>query len=168
MSGGGGSSQPTQSTSYQTNLPEYAQPYVETMLGATQQQLFNMNDGQITGFKEYKPYSTDPTQYFAGPSSLQQSAYNAAGQLQSPTQYQTGTQLATMGGLGQLGTAQQAGMYGQQGAGIGQLGMMGAMPAFQAGQQYASQVTDPNAVASYMSPYQQAVTDVAKIGRAHV
>ena len=39
--GGGGGGQPTQSTSYQTNLPEYAQPYVETMLGATQQQLFN-------------------------------------------------------------------------------------------------------------------------------
>ena len=109
MSGGGGS-QPTQSTSYQTNLPEYAQPYVESMLGATQQQLFNMNDGQITGFKPYQPYSSDPTKYFAGPSSLQTSAYNAAGQLQSPTQYQTGTQLATAGGLGQLGTAQQAGM----------------------------------------------------------
>ena len=160
---GGGGGGPTQNTTVNTNIPEYAKPYVETMLGATQKQLFNINDdNQITGFKEYQPYSTDPTKYFAGPSSLQTSAYNAAGQLQSPSQYQTGTQLATMGGLGQLGTAAQAGMYGAQGAGIGQMGMMGAMPAFGAGQQYAQQVTNPNAVAQYMSPYQQAVTDVAK------
>jgi hypothetical protein len=160
-SGGGGG--PTQSTTVNTNIPEYAKPYVQTMLGATQKQLFNMDDdNQITGFKEYKPYSTDPTQYFAGPSSLQTSAYNAAGQLQSPSQYQTGTQLATRGGLGQLGTTSQADMYGQQGAGIGQMGMMRAMPAFNAGQQFASQVTDPNAFGAYMSPYQQAVTDVAK------
>jgi hypothetical protein len=41
--------------------------------------------------------------------------------------------------------------------------MMGAMPAFGAGQQYSSQVTDPNAMAQYMSPYQQQVTDVAKM-----
>jgi hypothetical protein len=158
-SGGGG---PTQSTTVNTNIPEYAQPYVETMLGATQKQLFDIKDGEVTGFKEYQPYSTDPTKYFAGPSSLQTSAYNAAGQLQSPSQYQTGTQLATRGGLGQLGTTSQADMYGQQGAGIGQMGMMRAMPAFNAGQQFASQVTDPNAFGAYMSPYQQAVTDVAK------
>jgi hypothetical protein len=160
--GSGGGGQPTQNTTVNTNIPEYAEPYVQTMLGATQKQLFNMDGDQITGFKQYNPYSANPQDYFAGPSSLQTSSYNAAGQLQSPSQYQTGTQLATMGGLGQLGTAAQAGMYGAQGAGIGQMGMMGAMPAFGAGQQYAQQVTNPNAVAQYMSPYQQAVTDVAK------
>lgn len=246
--GSGGGGQPTQSTSYQTNLPEYAQPYVETMLGATQKQLFNMSPettttnadgtttttpGQITGFKEYRPYSTDPTQYFAGPSALQTSAYNAAGQLQSPTQYQTGTQLATAAGLGALGTQGQAGVLGSEALGYGSAGQMygslgsaqaqqaaqqaqraagmygrqgsmygaqaaGLAPAaqaygqgaaniglgglgygsqaagygqqaanmagmgFGAGQQYAQGVTDPNAVAAYMSPYQQAVTDVAK------
>jgi hypothetical protein len=39
MSFGGGGGGPTQttSTSYQTNIPEYARPYVETMLGATHQ-----------------------------------------------------------------------------------------------------------------------------------
>lgn len=166
MSGGGGGG-PTQTTSYQTNLPEYAQPYVETMLGATQKQLFNTKAGadgttEITGFRPYTPYSANPQDYFAGPSSLQQSAYGAAGNLQSPTQYQTGTQLATASGVGQLGTAQQAGMYGQQGVGLGQMGTMAAMPAFGAGQQYANQVTNPNAVGAYMSPYQQQVTDVAK------
>jgi hypothetical protein len=39
---------------------------------------------------------------------------------------------------------------------------MQAMPAFGAGQQFAQQVTDPRSMQSYMSPYQQAVTDVAK------
>ena len=37
-SGGGG---PSSSTTQTSNIPEYARPYVETMLGATQQQLFN-------------------------------------------------------------------------------------------------------------------------------
>ena len=78
MGKGGGSSQPTTSTAYQTNLPEYAQPYVMNMLGAAQNQLFTTTPGtdgkpgEITGFRPYTPYSTDPTQYFAGPSSLQQ------------------------------------------------------------------------------------------------
>jgi hypothetical protein len=38
--GSGGGVQQSTSTSYQTNIPEYAKPYVETMLGATQKQLF--------------------------------------------------------------------------------------------------------------------------------
>lgn len=40
-SGGGGSASPQQSTVTNTNIPEYAKPYVETMLGAAQQQIFN-------------------------------------------------------------------------------------------------------------------------------
>ena len=167
--GGGGGGQPTQSTAYQTNLPEYAKPYVMNMLGAAQNQLFtttpgtNGEPGEITGFRPYTPYSTDPTKYFAGPSSLQQGVYNEAGQMQTPGQFGAATGLAGMSGMGQLGTAQQAGMYGAQGAGLGQLGLAGAMPAFGAGQQYASQVTNPNAVGAYMSPYQQQVTDIAKM-----
>jgi hypothetical protein len=39
-SGGGGGTQTT-STVQNTNVPEYARPYVESMLGATQNQLFN-------------------------------------------------------------------------------------------------------------------------------
>jgi hypothetical protein len=162
MGKGGGGGGPQQTTAYQTNLPEYAKPYVMNMLGATQEQLFNTQDGQITGFKPYQAYSSDPTQYFAGPSSLQTSAYNAASQMQSPGQYQLGSQLAGLSGLGQLGTTGQAGMYGAQGAGLGLMGAMQAAPAFGAGQQYAQQVTDPRAMQSYMSPYQQQVTDVAK------
>ena len=56
--GGGGG--PTQSTSYQTNIPEYARPYVESMLGATQKQIFTGTgsgaDFKPTGFNAYTPY----------------------------------------------------------------------------------------------------------------
>jgi hypothetical protein len=71
MGGGGGGGQTT-STVQNTNVPEYARPYVETMLGATQEQLFQGNrtpvttdpvtgettGGQfnITGFKPYQAY----------------------------------------------------------------------------------------------------------------
>ena len=41
--GGGGGAQPTSTTAYQTNLPEYAKPYVMNMLGAAQNQLFLVN-----------------------------------------------------------------------------------------------------------------------------
>jgi hypothetical protein len=172
--GKGGGSQPTSTTAYQTNLPEYAKPYVMNMLGAAQNQLFTTSPGttnaegvttpgEITGFKPYSPYSNDPTQYFAGPSSLQRGVYNEAGQMQTPGAYGQAQGLAGMSGMGQLGTAQQAGMYGQQGAGLGQLGMMSAMPAFGAGQQFRQGITDPSTMAQYMSPYQQQVTDVAKM-----
>ena len=66
--GGGGSAQPTQSTSYTTNIPEYAKPYVENMLNATQAQIYNSG---MTGFNPYVPYSTDPRNYIASFSPLQ-------------------------------------------------------------------------------------------------
>ena len=87
--GGGGSSpppastSPTQTTVQNTNIPDYAQPYVESMLGATQQQLFNTNTDangnvNITGIKPYQPYSTNPQDYVAGFSPLQQQAQQGA------------------------------------------------------------------------------------------
>lgn len=133
MSGGGGGG-PSQTTTVTSNIPEYARPYVENMLEAGQRQLFNTADGQITGFKAYQPYSTDPSQYFAGPSGLQQSTYQEASGMTTPGQYAPATGIAGLAGMGQLG----------------------------AGAQYTAGVTSPSAVQSYMSPYQQAVTDVAK------
>jgi hypothetical protein len=166
--GGGGGGQPTQSTAYQTNLPEYAKPYVMNMLGAAQNQLFTTTPGtdgapgEITGFKPYTPYSTDPTKYFAGPTGLQTGVYNEAGRMQTPGQFGQATGLAGTAGMGQLGTAQQAGIYGGLGTALGAAGAMQAMPAFGAGQQFTQQVTDPRSMQAFMSPYQQAVTDVAK------
>jgi len=89
--GGGGGGQPTQTTSNvtNTNVPEYARPYVENMLGATQQQLFKMDGKNITGFQPYKAYggtydeagnqtAYDPSKAIAGFSPLQQKAMGMA------------------------------------------------------------------------------------------
>ena len=71
MGKGGGSSQPTSTTAYQTNLPEYAKPYVMNMLGAAQNELFQTDSsGNITGMKAYQPFSKNVQDYFAAPTAL--------------------------------------------------------------------------------------------------
>lgn len=132
--GGGGGGQPTQTTNVNTNVPEYARPYVENMLEAGQRQLFNTSGNTITGFREYTPYSNDPTKYFAGPSSLQQSTYGEAGQMQTPGEYGMATGMGGLAALGQLG----------------------------AGQQFQRMATDPRSIQGYMSPYMQNVVDTQK------
>ena len=142
MGGGGGGGQTTSTgTTYQTNIPEYAQPYVETMLGATQKQLFDMEGNEITGFKPYKPYSTNVNDYVAGFSPLQSQAMTATGKLGVPSQYGTATSMTENAGLGSLGLAGQ---------------MAGA------GSDYEKMATDPRATSAYMSPYMQNVVDYQK------
>jgi hypothetical protein len=135
-SGGGGG--PTTTTQVTSNIPEYARPYVENMLGSAQTQIYN---DDMTTFRPYTPYSTNVNDYFAGFSPLQQQAQQAAYGLQTPEQIGAGSTLATAGGIGSLGLATN---------------MAGA------GQRYAQQATDPNAISAYMSPYQQQVTDYQK------
>lgn len=135
-SGGGGG--PTQTTTYSSNVPEYARPYVENMLESAQAQIYN---DDMTTFRPYQPYSSNVDDYVAGFSPLQQQAQQSAYYMQAPSQYQAGTGLAGAAGLGSLGLAGQA-------AG--------------AGQQYAQQATNPYAVQQYMSPYMQNVVDYQK------
>ena len=78
MGGGGGGTTQSTGTTYNTNIPEYAEPYVNTMLGATQKQLFNMEGSEITGFKPYNPYSKNAADYVAPFSPLQERAINTA------------------------------------------------------------------------------------------
>lgn len=129
--GGGGSApaQPTQSTNYTTNIPEYAKPYVENMLNATQAQIYNPD---MSTFNKYVPYSTDPTQYVAGFSPLQQYAQSGAANLNMPANYG-------------LATGQTLGAGMQMGALAPQMGMAGA--------NYANQATSPYATQAYMNPY---------------
>jgi hypothetical protein len=136
--GKGGGGAPTQNTSYQTNIPEYAEPYVHNMLGATQKQLFNMSGNSITGFKPYTPYSTDMNDYVAGFSPLQQRAQQNAANMQMPGQFGMANQMAGAAGLGSLGLAGQAA---------------------NAGNQFQQQATNPYAVQQYMNPYLQASLD---------
>ena len=136
--GSGGGGQPTQNTTYSTNVPEYARPYVENMLESTQKQIYT---DDMAGFRPYRPYSTDVNNYFAGFSPMQQQAQQATANLQTPGQYGTATGLAGMSGMGGLGLAGQ---------------MAGA------GQQYAQQAQNPMAIQGYMSPYMQNVVDYQK------
>jgi len=153
---GGGGSQPTQSTSYQTNVPEYAKPYVETMLGAAQKQAYKYDDaGNIVGFQPYIPYGatigpsgeiTNTAQEqaraaVAGFSPMQEQAFRQTANLQTPSQYGIGSQFAGAGGIGAANIAQQA-------AGLGG--------------QYYNMATNPYAQQSFMSPYMQNVVDVQK------
>ena len=136
--GGGGGGQPTSSTTQTSNIPEYARPYVETMLGATQQELFNTEPGpegttQITGVKPYQPYSTNMQDYVAPYSPLQQRAQQGVADMTLPSQYGQGT------GAALAGTAQ----------------------ALTAGQRYANQATDPYAMQGYMNPYLQSALNPA-------
>jgi len=115
-SGGGGA---TSSTVTNTNIPEYARPYVESMLGATQQQLFNTSPNasggmDITGIKPYTPYSQNPSDYVAGFNPLQQQSFQGAANLGPAQQVGQGSALAGGAGIGGLGVAGQANAQGFQ------------------------------------------------------
>lgn len=153
MGGGGGGPTQTTSTSYNTNVPEYARPYVETMLGATQKQLFEGTPTEgggydITGFKPYQPYSTNPSDYVAGFSPMQQQSQQTIAGMQVPGQYQAAADITGAGIMGAADVGNQARAFNpmaQQAAGIGQ--------------RYQQMATDPNAISAYMSPYMQNVVD---------
>jgi hypothetical protein len=127
--GGGGGPSQTTSTSQTSNIPDYAQPYVENMLASTQKQIYTTDPvtGEQTGFKPYIPYSKNAEDYVAPFQPMQVQAQQGIKNLQVP---------------GAIGA--------------------GAMGSFYAGQDYANQMQDPRSMASYMNPYQQNVTDVAK------
>lgn len=138
-SGGGGG--PTSSTVTQSNIPDWLRPQVETLLGGATKELFTTQPNEyggvdITGTRPFRPYSQNPSDYVAPLTSLQTQAMTNAGNLSTPGQFGTGTQLATLGGIGGLGVAQQA-------AG--------------AGADYAQQATSPGSIQAYMSPYMQNV-----------
>lgn len=152
---GGGGNQPTNTTSTTntSNIPSYAQPYVETMLGATQQQLFQTSPGgtdangnpiyNITGFQPYQAYgSTNPDGTPATPTQAAQAAVAGF----SPLQQQAQSSAANLQVPGQFGQA-----AGITGMGIGQsLGYGKQM------NQLANSATPQNfqqQVGGYMNPY---------------
>lgn len=167
---GGGGGGPTSSTTNTSNIPDWLRPQVETVLGGAMEELFNtkaaidpetgkpmLNEvGQpvknVTGVKSdtFKPYSTNPQDYVAGFSPLQQQVQYNAANLQMPGQYNQATGLTGLSGMGALGTAQQA-----QGMGSDYLRATSNVFNPTTGTYDAS-----NAVGSFMSPYMQNVVDV--------
>ena len=127
------SQNPMTQTESQEGIAQYAMPYVETMLGATQRQLFNYDpSGNVTGMKGYTPYSYNPADYYAGFTPLQQQAQQGVANLSLPSTF-----------------GQSIGLTGQT---YGNLMGLGGQAA-RAGQNYARQATNPFAVQQYMNPY---------------
>jgi len=148
-SGGGGGGGQTTSTVQNTNVPEYARPYVETMLGATQEQLFQGNrtpvttdpntglttggEFNITGFKPYQAYggtydaqgkqlSYDPSKAIAGFSPMQTAAQQGIAGMEMPGQFGAASDFAAQAGMGGLRSAQDAMRFGNAGFESGQRG----------------------------------------------
>ena len=132
LEGGGSSSPapqqqapaPTSTSVTQTTIPEYAKPYMETLLGKSQAVT-------ETGQNPYQQYGGQRVADF---SPLQQQAFQSVGNMQTAPQLGQATNLAGAAGIGSL----------------------------MAGQNYQNQAQDPNAMASYMSPYMQNAVDVQK------
>jgi hypothetical protein len=119
--GGGGGPQQVTSTTTSSNIPEYARPYVENMLQSAQAQIYN---DDMTSFRPYEAYSSDPSKYFAGFSPMQQQAQQSAYNLQTPGQFGLGSELAGQAGIQSLGAQQRADFLGNQALGYGQAGQM--------------------------------------------
>lgn len=163
---------PTQTNISNTTIPDYAKPYVETMLGQTQA-LTDINQNP------YKPY---PGQRTAGFTDMQNQAFGAAGQLGPAGQLGTATDLAQRAGLGALSTQYAPSQYtnrftyspedvqGAQ-AQAAQTGYMPALQNYQMGpaQRVGTQQFTGNQVSQYMNPYLQAALDpqLAEIKRQY-
>jgi len=84
-----------------------------------------LNRAEPLSQSAYVPYSTNAADYVAGFSPLQKQAQAGAANLQTPGQFAPASQMAGLSGLGSM----------------------------MAGQNYAQQATDPNAIKAYMNPY---------------
>ena len=184
--GGGGGGQTT-STVQNTNVPEYARPYVETMLGATQNQLFNteqvggkpavaatydsegnvLNAGsdavegytKITGFKPYQAYGGT---YDAQGRQL---SYDPSAAIAGFSPMQLQAQQGIMG-------MQAPGQFGEASRFVGDLGQKMAGQTYDPTQFQKYQMNgvddvttskfDQAAADQYMNPYMQSVVDIQK------
>jgi hypothetical protein len=105
--------------------------------------------------------------------SMEQGVGNQLNAMQTPSQFNAGSNLANTAGAGQLNTVGQASGYGGMGAGYGQMGVnygqqasglaglglgIGGQAAG-AGQNYMSMATNPGAQQAFMSPYLQNALD---------
>ena len=152
--GGGGRAAPTETTSttYNTNIPEYAKPYVETMLQGTQKQLFqtapNATTGatEITGFQPYKAYggtydaqgnqtSYDPGKAVAGFQPMQESAQRGIAGMQMPGEFGQAADVTRAGITAAMGNEYQGGQFSNQ---------FQAPQNYQSGRFAAQQVNAPN------------------------
>tara|TARA_R110000744_G_scaffold159892_1_gene276001 strand:- start:224 stop:1285 length:1062 start_codon:yes stop_codon:yes gene_type:complete len=136
----GGGSQPTHTTSSNvtSNLPEYARPYFEEMLGRTMYETT----------RPYTPYSGQRKAYFDPYESMAQEGMAQMAMEGAPSQIGSATDIATQ--IGYQPTGQGRDIASQY------------RPAPQGTDYYGGSAADSSLVGSYMNPYQQGVTDIQK------
>ena len=120
---------------HQSNLPEYAKPYLTDI----------MQRAQAESNRPYQAYE-DPR--VAGFTTAQTGAQQEVAGMQQRPEFDQAAQFANTGGTQALG-------FGQTGAGLGAI-------AAGAGQNYQNLATSPAAQQAFMSPYMQNVVDVNK------
>ena len=144
--GGGGQAAPAQTTVNNTSIPDYARPYVETMLGTTQQQLYNYETDPTTGqkfatsMKGYTPFSEDPSKYVAGFSPMQEQSFKSAANMGTSPQLDTASGIAGLAGQRAMGSQYDPTQFNAQQVGT---------------QDYTGQNVN-----QYMNPYMQNVVDI--------
>jgi hypothetical protein len=141
-SGGGGGGNQT-STSYSTNLPEYAKPYYEELLKQTGKAVYTTGPGgNVTGVQSMPTYTGQRIAGF------------------TPEQLKVQSDVAGMTRPGGFGAATTGLTEGQRlGFGAGATGLSQAF-GYTPTTTYGGTFT-PGAASFYMDPYQQNVTDIA-------
>ena len=124
-------STPSSTTQNVNSIPEFLQPYVSTLVGSAESQIYKKDKtGAITGMQPYVPYAKKGEAYVAPLTALQKKAATQAGALQTPGQFQQGTGIAGAAasqaynaGVQSSDIGGQAMDIGNQGLGIGAQGM---------------------------------------------
>ena len=138
LKGGGGGPQTSKSTVTQSNLPEYARPYYEELLGRT----------MYESTRPYTPYSGNRMAYFDPYESMAQEGTAQMAMQGAPSQIGSATDITTQ--VGYQPTGQGMDIANQY------------RPEMQRTDYYGGSAADSSLVGSYMNPYQQNVTDIQK------
>lgn len=141
-----GSSQPTQTS--QVTIPTYAKPYMTDLLGKA---------AALTS-AEYQPYEGERV---APATADQLAARAAAAELQTPGQFDVATGMVGAAGLAGLGSQYSPSTFSYEQVSGPTLQQYQAQGPADVAQGLGS-FTAPGIAQQYMSPYQQAVTDVQK------
>ena len=146
--GGGGSPQPVQNTSTQSDLPEYAQPFYEELMKQSAKEVYTTDAaGNVTGIQSKPAYGGDRLAEFTPDQLAVQSGIRG---LRARPEFEEA--ITTTETIGELGAGTAASGLGAASAftpgAVADIGM--ATPA----------EFDSAAAAKYMSPYQTNVTDI--------
>jgi len=170
-SGGGG---PQTSTSYNTNIPEYARPYVETMLGSAQQELFEYEPSEAqyedvpiygpgTGYRGMGPGvqigterrlipGTEGAMVPKGLKGYKPFNEDPNEYFAGPTKLQTDARLAAQN---MTAAPQLSGATGM----AAEAGLRGLDTRYNTGQ-FGTNAFDQRAAQQYMNPYMQSVVEM--------